>query len=146
MFDLVADVERYPEFLPWCLGCKIYKKDDEVVLANLVIGYKLFREWFGSKVFLNRPSSIRVEYVNGPLRYLSNTWDFSPDEKGGCTVDFYVDFEFKNALFQKMMGMFFNEIVRRMVASFEARAHALYGPKKVKRPAAKPPQAKTKES
>lgn len=126
MFDLVLDIEKYPEFLPWCIECDIQRKDDKMIVANLVIGYKYFREWFGSKITFDRPNSIRVEYVNGPLRYLNNTWKFTPDKKDGCVVDFYVDFEFKNPFFQKLMGVFFNEIVKRMVGAFEARAKQLY--------------------
>jgi coenzyme Q-binding protein COQ10 len=129
MFDLVIDVEAYPEFLPWCQQCKIISDDGRHIMANLVIGYKLFREWFASRVTYVRPNSIRVEYINGPLRYLSNTWDFSVTKDGGCLVDFYVDFEFKNPIFQKLMGVFFNEIVKRMVSAFEARAKDLYDPK-----------------
>ena len=126
MFDLVADIEKYPEFLPWCLDCKIIKRTDNEMVANMVIGYKLFREWFGTRVTLDRPNSIRVEYVNGPLRHLSNRWTFKSTPNGGCVVDFYVDFEFKNPIFQKLMGAFFNEIVNRMVGAFDARAQKLY--------------------
>jgi coenzyme Q-binding protein COQ10 len=129
MFDLVIDVERYPEFLPWCQECRIISQSDGVIMASLVVGYKLLREWFNSRVTYERPNSIRVEYINGPLRYLSNTWDFSETPEGGCLVDFYVDFEFKNPIFQKLMGVFFNEIVKRMVGAFEARANQLYGTK-----------------
>ncbi len=126
MFDLVADIEKYPEFLPWCLDCKIIKRTDNEMIANMVIGYKLFREWFGTRVTLDRPNTIRVEYVNGPLRHLSNRWTFTTRSDGGCIVDFYVDFEFKNPIFQKLMGAFFNEIVNRMVGAFDARARELY--------------------
>lgn len=126
IFDLVADVEKYPEFLPWCLECTVVKRTDKLIVANLVVGYKLIREWFGSKVTLDRPNSIKVEYVNGPLRYLKNSWKFTSNKDGSCTVDFHVDFEFKSPFLEKMMGMFFNEIVKRMVAAFEARAVKLY--------------------
>ncbi len=129
MFDLVLDIERYPEFLPWCLSCDIIKEDDGNKFANLVIGYKVFREWIKCRVSYQRPHSIRVQYINGPLKYLSNTWDFMDAPNDECVVDFYVDFEFKNPLFQKMMGVFFNEIVRRMVKAFEDRAKEMYGPK-----------------
>lgn len=133
MFDMVVDVERYPEFLPWCQECRIISRNDNVIMANLVVGYKLFREWFGSRVTFERPNSIRVEYINGPLRYLSNTWDFTEEPNGACLVDFYVDFEFKNPIFQKLMGVFFNEIVKRMVGAFEERAYQLYGKKSKKK-------------
>jgi len=125
MFALVADVEKYPEFLPWCLSSRITKHEGDVFYADLVIGYKLVREKFTSKVVLESPHAIRVEYLKGPLKHLSNKWVFIPRE-GGCTIDFYVDFEFRNPFFRNLMGIFFNEIVRRMVSAFEDRAKDLY--------------------
>ena len=127
MFDLVAGVERYPEFLPWCLSSRITKRDGNVFYADLIIGYGVVRERFGSKVVLDRPDSVRVEYLHGPMKYLSNQWRFIPNADGGTIIDFYVDFEFRNPMFQKLMGLFFNEIVKRMVSAFEARAKQLYG-------------------
>ena len=126
LFDLVADVERYPEFLPWCIESKIVGREGNVFYADLIIGYKLFREKFGSKVSLDRPNHVHVQYLRGPMKHLSNHWRFIPMLDGGCMIDFYVDFEFKNPVFQKLMGVFFNEIVRRMVGAFEARATELY--------------------
>ncbi|HQX26981.1 MAG TPA: type II toxin-antitoxin system RatA family toxin [Alphaproteobacteria bacterium] len=126
LFDLVADVERYPEFLPWCIESKIVGREGNVFYADLIIGYKLFREKFGSKVSLDRPNHVHVQYLRGPMKHLSNHWRFIPMPDGGCMIDFYVDFEFKNPVFQKLMGVFFNEIVRRMVGAFEARATELY--------------------
>jgi coenzyme Q-binding protein COQ10 len=126
LFDLVADVGRYPEFLPWCISSRITKREGNVFYADLVIGYKMVREKFGSKVTLNRSDHIHVEYLSGPMKYLSNHWRFIPEADGSCIIDFYVDFEFKNAIFQNLIGVFFNEAVRRMVAAFEARAHELY--------------------
>lgn len=127
MFDLVMDVERYPEFLPWCLKCKILQETDQFTLANLVIGYGLIREWFTSKVHAEKNQKIEVEYINGPLEYLSNKWEFISQPDGGCLIDFYVDFKFKNPLLEKLMGAFFQEIVKRMVSSFTKRADELYG-------------------
>lgn len=126
LFDLVADVERYPEFLPWCIESKIVGREGDVFYADLIIGYKLFREKFGSKVSLDRPNHVHVQYLRGPMKHLSNHWRFVPMPEGGCMIDFYVDFEFKNPVFQKLMGVFFNEIVRRMVSAFETRAAELY--------------------
>lgn len=126
MFDLVADIERYPEFLPWCLEANIWKREGDVVYADLVIGYKMFRERFTSKVTLEKPGHIHVEYMKGPLKYLSNHWRFLPANPNACVIDFFVDFEFKNPIFQKVMGVFFNEAVKRMVSAFEMRAAALY--------------------
>lgn len=125
LFDLVAGVEKYPEFLPWCLASRITRREGDVFYADLIIGYKLVREKFTSKVTLERPEVISVEYLSGPMRYLSNHWRFIREPDGSCTIDFYVDFEFRNPLLQKLMGAFFNEIVRRMVSAFEARAAAL---------------------
>ena len=127
MFALVADVDKYPEFLPWCLSSRITRSEGDVFYADLVIGYKMVREKFTSKVVLDKENNtIRVEYLKGPLKHLSNKWIFIPRENGGCMIDFYVDFEFRNAFFQSLMGVFFNEIVIRMVAAFEDRAKRLY--------------------
>lgn len=127
MFMLVADIERYPEFLPWCVGARITRRQGTVIWADLIIGYKMIRERFTSKVTLTEGQRrIDVEYADGPFRYLNNHWIFEPVE-GGCSIDFYVDFEFKNLILQRVMGLFFNEAVRRMVHAFEERAHTLYG-------------------
>lgn len=127
LFDLVAAVDRYPAFLPWCLASRITKRDGNVFYADLVIGYKMVREKFGSRVTALKPDHIHVEYLTGPMKHLSNHWRFIPQPSGGTEIDFYVDFEFKNPFFQGLMGMFFNEAVKRMVAAFEQRAKDLYG-------------------
>ncbi len=131
MFDLVADIERYPQFLPWvqALRVKTRGKSDagnEVVTADMVVGFKMVRERFTSKVVLVRPERIEVEYLSGPLKYLKNDWTFR-DVKGGCEIDFLVDFEFQNRMFERLAGMFFGEALRRMVGAFETRAAVLYG-------------------
>lgn len=127
MFDLVAGVDRYPEFLPWCKAARITRREGDVFYADLVIGYKMVREKFGSRVTAKRPDHIHVEYLKGPMRHLSNHWRFIPNRDGSCTIDFFVDFEFKNPVFRKLMEVFFNEAVKRMVAAFESRAKDLYG-------------------
>ena len=127
LFDLVADIERYPEFLPWCVGARIRERNGSEILGDLLIGYKMVRERFTSRVVLHRPDRIDVSYSEGPFKYLTNHWLFEPQPNGGTLIDFYVDFEFRSKMLQKLMGMFFNEAVRRMVSAFEARAHALYG-------------------
>jgi coenzyme Q-binding protein COQ10 len=127
LFDLVADVERYPEFLPWCVGARIRERRDNLVLADLLIGFKMIREKFTSRVVLQRPGRIDVAYTDGPFKYLKNHWIFEPMPDGGCRIDFYVEFEFRSALLTKVMGVLFGEAVRRMVTAFEARAQALYG-------------------
>jgi coenzyme Q-binding protein COQ10 len=127
MYDLVADIEKYPEFLPWCLAARIRKREGNVVYADLIIGFKMIRERFTSRVELNPPDRINVAYSEGPFSYLNNHWIFSPTETGGCLIDFYVDFEFRSKMLQKIIGVLFNEAVRRMVAAFETRARQLYG-------------------
>ncbi len=126
MFDLVASVDKYPEFLPWCISSKITSREGDIFYADVVIGYKMFQEKFTSKVITNRPDFIHVEYMSGPMKHLSNRWKFIREPDGSCTVDFYVDFEFKNIFFEKLIGVFFHELVRRMVGAFEARARGLY--------------------
>lgn len=126
MFNLVADVGRYPEFLPWCVGAQIHKREGDTLYADLIVGFKMIRERFTSKVTLARPDRIEVEYLDGPFRYLKNQWLFR-DAEGGCRIDFYIDFEFRSRILRKLMQPLFQEAVRRMVASFEARARALYG-------------------
>lgn len=132
MFDLVADVERYPEFLPWCVACRIRQQTspDEFV-ADLIIGFKFVRERFTSQVRLGRPDRIDVNYQEGPFHYLTNHWSFDEDENGHCVIDFYIDFEFRSKTLQKLIGRLFNEAVQRMVNAFERRARMLYGRERV---------------
>jgi coenzyme Q-binding protein COQ10 len=127
MFDLVAGVDRYPEFLPWCKAARITKREGDVLHADLVIAFKVFRERFTSKVTLHPKILIDVEYINGPFRYLNNHWRFLPAPEGGCIIDFYVDFEFRSRILQNLIGLLFNEAVSRMVGAFETRAQQLYG-------------------
>ena len=128
LFDLVADVERYSEFLPWCLAARIRERRGNVITADLLIGFKMVRERFTSRVVLSRPDRIDVSYSEGPFKYLNNHWLFLPQSDGQCLIDFYVDFEFRSKMLQKIIEMFFNEAVKRMVGAYEARAHQLYGP------------------
>ncbi|MCB2054135.1 MAG: type II toxin-antitoxin system RatA family toxin [Geminicoccaceae bacterium] len=127
MYELVAAVDRYPEFLPWCKAARITRREGDVFFADLIIAFKVFRERFASRVELIPETGVDVAYVDGPFRYLNNHWRFRPDEGGGCIVDFYVDFEFRSRVLQKLIGLLFEEAVRRMVAAFEARAAELYG-------------------
>lgn len=143
LFELVSDIESYPGFLPWCVGARIIDNDGNQMTADLVIGFKMFRERFRSQVTLSRPGHIHVDYIRGPLKYLHNDWKFHPEEDGGTTIDFWVDFEFKNRLFERMVGGLFSEAVRRMVSAFEKQAHVRYAadlkPRKTKtrRPASR---------
>jgi coenzyme Q-binding protein COQ10 len=127
LFDLVADIERYPEFLPWCVGVRVREKKGNTIVGDLLIGYRMVRERFTSKIVLDRPRHIDVSYSEGPFRYLTNHWEFEPEPDGGCTIDFYVDFEFRSRVLQKIIEVLFNEAVKRMVGAFEARARKLYG-------------------
>ena len=127
LFDLVADVGAYPQFLPWVVGARIRSKTPELLVADLMVGFKVFRETFTSKVTLDRPGHIHVDYVNGPLKYLHNDWTFTETADGKTSIDFFVDFEFKNRLFESMAGAVFHEAVKRMVTAFEKRAIAVYG-------------------
>ena len=133
IFELVGDVARYPEFLPWCTGARIREKQKtstgETMIADLMIGFKMVREKFTSRVTLDRPNMrIDVEYIHGPFKYLNNHWTFSPTANGRCQIDFHLEFEFSSIVLQKLIGVLFHEAVRRMVAAFEARAHQLYQP------------------
>ena len=127
MFQLVADVGAYPKFLPWCTAAKVRSHTEHELVADLTIGFGPFRESFTSRVALERPSHCTVKYEHGPFRYLSNKWTFEP-APGGCTVSFFVDFEFRSRLLQSAIGVVFNEAVRRMVNAFLKRARDVYGP------------------
>ena len=126
MFDLVADVGKYPEFLPWCIGSQLYNVKQDDFYADLIIGFKVFRERFTSHVKLS-DGKIEIDYIKGPLEYLHNLWEIKDLEEGGSALHFEVDFEFRNKIFQKMIGGLFTEAVHRMVESFETRAIELYG-------------------
>ena len=131
MYDLVADVGSYPEFLPWCAAARIRSTKEEgaatVMLADLVISFRVFRERFGSRVTLwPEDMKIDTEYLDGPFRYMKSNWVFR-DVEGGCEVSFFVDFEFKNAMLQGIIGLVFNEAMQRIVRAFERRAAQLYG-------------------
>ncbi len=132
IYDLVADVGKYPEFLPWCTAARVRETRDDELIADLVIGFKGISDRFTSRVTLDRPGlRIDVAYLDGPFRYLNNHWEFRETESGGCEIDFFVDFEFRSRLLQRIIGVLFNEAVRRMVSAFSARAEAVYGPAKV---------------
>lgn len=128
MFDLVADVAKYPEFLPWCLGARVRSQTDTLLVADLIIGFKGIRESFTSRVTLDRETmSIQVTYQDGPFKHLNNKWKFENTDTDQCALDFYVDFEFKSRIMQRLIEVLFGEAVRRMVRAFEQRAAHLYG-------------------
>jgi coenzyme Q-binding protein COQ10 len=127
MYDLVADVARYPEYLPWCIGARVLKRDGNILLAELVIGWKVLRERFSSRVVLDAPNRVQFDYTNGPLKYLHGDWRFSFTPEGGTLVEFQVDFEFKSRALSLVMGGVFTELVHRMVGAYRARADQIYG-------------------
>ena len=126
MYELVADVGKYPQFLPWCVAARVRSRTETELVADLTIGFGPFRETFTSRVALDRPRHVTVVYENGPFRYLNNKWTFDP-APGGCTVNFFVDFEFRSRLLQAAIGVVFNEAVRRMVNAFLSLAKQVYG-------------------
>ena len=127
MYDLVADVGRYAEFLPWVVAVRVKSDSESEMIADLLVGFKAIREKFTSRVQKHRPDHINVHYIDGPLRDLNNSWNFRPVEGGGCEVDFAVDFTFRNPVFEALAGQYFDRAFRRMVEAFEKRAAELYG-------------------
>ncbi|MBM3596031.1 MAG: type II toxin-antitoxin system RatA family toxin [Alphaproteobacteria bacterium] len=127
MFDLVADVGRYGEFLPWVIATRVRADSETEMVADMLVGFKALREKFTSRVEKIRPREIRVHYIDGPLKDLDNHWKFRPLGTENCEVDFHVDFAFRNALFEKLAGQYFDKAFRKMVAAFEERASQLYG-------------------
>ncbi len=132
MFDLVADVERYPEFVPLCRQLKVRKRDDkeegvEVLVADMTVAYKLVRESFRSRVTLDRPKlQILVEYLEGPFSHLENRWTFVPTGENACEVDFFIDYEFRSRMLGILMGSMFDAAFRRFAVAFERRADQIY--------------------
>ncbi|SDC95232.1 coenzyme Q-binding protein COQ10 [Sphingomonas sp. YR710] len=126
MFDLVADVPSYAQFLPWVSAVRVRSDSETEMVADLMVGFKSLRERFGSRVTKDRPNSIHVDYIDGPLKYLRNDWTFRSDGHGGTLLDFTVDFEFKSRIFEMIAGQMFDRALRRMIGAFEERAAALY--------------------
>ena len=126
MFDLVADVARYTEFLPWVSQIRVRSNSETEMVADMIVGFKGLRETFTSKVEKVRPEHIHVDYLDGPLKYLRNDWVFR-SEGTGCAVDFSVDFAFKNRVFEMLAGQVFGAALRKMIGAFEDRAAVLYG-------------------
>ena len=127
LFDLVADVRRYPEFLPWVAATRIRSEREDETVADLVVGFGSLKETFASRVHKERPTRIAIDYLEGPLKYLHNEWKFEPDGEGGTELHFCVDFAFKNRIFEALAGQMFDRALRRMIGAFEQRAHQLYG-------------------
>lgn len=128
MFALVADVERYPEFLPWCVATRIRSRGENTFTADLIAAFAAFREQFTSRVILDPLSkTILIEYLDGPFEHLANHWTFNARE-GGCEVEFDIDFRFRSKTLETLISGVFTSAVKKMTASFEERAHRLYGP------------------
>jgi coenzyme Q-binding protein COQ10 len=127
LFDLVADVEHYDEFLPWVVAVRLRSSSEKETVADLIVGFNAFKERFTSRVIKERPERICVDYVEGPLKYLHNEWRFERAADGGTIVHFSVDFAFKSRLFEALAGTMFDRALRRMTGAFEQRAAALYG-------------------
>jgi coenzyme Q-binding protein COQ10 len=127
LFDLVADVPRYDEFLPWVVAVRVRSSSETEMVADLVVGFNAFKERFTSRITKQRPHHIAVDYVEGPLKYLHNEWRFERAEDGGTNLHFSVDFAFKSRIFEALAGQMFDRALRRMTGAFEARAAALYG-------------------
>ena len=126
LFKLVSDVKKYPEFLPWCLGARVKNNKKDSFDADLIIGFKIYKEIYSSQINLdNINKKIIVNYKSGPFEYLQNHWIFNENKKG-CEVEFMVNFKFKSVFLQTLMETLFNEAVKRMVSAFENRANQLY--------------------
>ena len=132
MFRLVADVESYPKFLPLCEALKLKRRErrdgKEVLIATMVVGYKLIRESFTTEVILDPDArTIVVHYLDGPFSYLENRWTFRPLTSKSCEIDFYIAYSFRSRLLERLMGGLFDKAVRRYTTAFEERADAIYG-------------------
>ncbi|WP_353230703.1 type II toxin-antitoxin system RatA family toxin [Novosphingobium sp.] len=126
MFDLVADVKRYAEFLPWVVATRVRSDSDTEMVADMMVGFSALREKFTSRVRKDRPGSLTVEYLDGPMKSLSNSWHFHARDGGGCRIEFECDFSFRNALFERLAGQYLDRAFRKMVSAFETRAARLY--------------------
>ena len=127
MFALVSDIAHYPDFLPWVIALRVRSDSETEAVADMIVGFKGLRESFSCRVHKERPNSVSVSYIDGPMRHLTNESHFVPTEDGGCRVDFMVDFAFRSRMFEALAGQMFDKALRKMIAAFETRADALYG-------------------
>jgi coenzyme Q-binding protein COQ10 len=127
LFDLVADVRRYPEFLPWVVAVRVRSDSPTDMVADLAVGFRAIKETFTSKVIKRRPHEIEIDYIEGPLKHLHNSWKFAGDGAGGTRIHFSVDFAFRSRMFEMLAGQMFDRALRKMIGAFVERAHALYG-------------------
>ncbi len=128
LFDLVADVRSYPQFLPWVAAVRVRSDSPTEMIADLAVGFRAIKETFTSKVIKQRPHEIEIDYIEGPLKHLHNSWIFRSDEAGGTDIDFSVDFAFRSRMFEMLAGQMFDKALRKMIGAFVERAHILYGP------------------
>lgn len=125
LYTIIADVKRYPEFLPWILDADIIKKNEQGFLADLTVGYKLFQDTYRSQVILSPNKRIEIQYIQGPFKHLHNHWNFTPVSSNSVDIDFFIDFEFQSSLFQTMIQSVFTQAVQKMISAFEERAKIL---------------------
>ncbi len=125
MYAIVADVKRYPEFLPWVLEADIIKPTEQGFLADLTVGYKLFQDTYRSEVILTPHERVEIRYIKGPFKHLHNHWIFSPASSTSVDIDFFIDFEFQSSFFQSMINSVFTDAVKKMITAFEERARVL---------------------
>ena len=129
IFNLVADVESYPDFLPWCTATRILKQNESGMIAEMAVGYKSIRERYKSNVELNRDAMIiKVTAIDGPFKYLRNQWYFEECNIDQCKIHFHIEFEFGSWILQQIIGAFFEDAVAKMVLAFETRANEIYNP------------------
>lgn len=136
MFDLVADVEKYPLFVPLCSALTIKSRSEKdsvtILVADMTVAYKIVQETFTSRVTLDRPGlKILVEYLNGPFKRMQNCWTFHPVGEGACDVEFFIDYEFRSRTLAMLMGAMFDAAFRRFAAAFEQRADEVYGRRRI---------------
>ncbi|OEJ69402.1 type II toxin-antitoxin system RatA family toxin [Magnetovibrio blakemorei] len=125
MFDLVLDVAKYPEFLPWCVATRVKSRSETEMVADMAVGFKMLREKYTSHVHWDRPHHIHIKDAGGPFKFLETDWLFR-DTEGGCEIDFRIDFEFRSALLESVMGRIFTEAAHKMMAAFVTRAKDIY--------------------
>lgn len=126
IFDLVADIERYPEFLPWCRAARILERGENSCLAELLISFKHLTEHYTSRVTFSPSHAVEVEMVAGPFHHLINRWKFTPEGQG-TRIDFFIDFQFRSKLLEKLIGGMFTKAANKMAGAFKERANQLYG-------------------
>ena len=130
LFNLVIDIKKYQEFLPWCLGTRIYNASGNDLDADIIVGYKVFREKFSSHVHFTRFREIKIDYLKGPMRHLHTRWVFKNLKQGRCRIDFHINFSLKTRIFESLVDQFFHLALVKMINAFELRASEIYGAKK----------------